>query len=127
MYGDIKGTRMFKKIKAALLEASQDWLRIKRDRKINRQSVRNYSLKVENIVDQFSELVDDKDLLAKVNNCDLEEGLKELHLQSEISGNMIKIPYMLKKGCVITPYINNQCNLELPLQREVTLQPNEVA
>jgi hypothetical protein len=129
MYGDITNTSLYKKVKASLVEATKDWLKVKKG-KLSINYIKESHQSVEKVVRDYLEFREKDE--AKKKELDVVQANlnKELmhspNLEGEISGNCIKIVYMLSKGSYIHPTINELQNLEIPLQKGLTLKPNEI-
>jgi hypothetical protein len=66
MNGDIKKTRLYKKVRASLLEANKDRMKVKRE-KFSINKIEACEISVQKVYDQYLELVD-KDKRQNITN-----------------------------------------------------------
>jgi hypothetical protein len=129
MYGDIRNTRLYKKVKASLVEATKDWMKVRRG-KFSINKIEAWKVSVQKVHDEYLELVDkDKNKLSEIQIAmgDYRNNLfKGPELTGKVIDDGIRVPYMLSAGSYLHPKINESGNLELPLQKEEWLKPNEI-
>ena len=129
MYGDIKNTRLYKKVKASLVEATKDWMKVKNG-KLSTNSIKISKESVKSVTDAYLELIDKekskRDELEKVQADLNHELMNGPELKGEISADGIRIAYMLSADSYIHPRMNDMGYLEIPLQCNKELKPNEI-
>jgi hypothetical protein len=57
MYGDIRNTRLYKKVKAGLVEATKDWMKVRRG-EFSINKIEACEVSVQKVYDEYLELVD---------------------------------------------------------------------
>jgi hypothetical protein len=129
MYGDIKNSPIYKKVKSSLLEATHEWMKV-RQKRIHCNNLETFDRSVTNVCQQFMELVyDDEGIQQELKDAEnlLEEELRD---RKEIEGaflsNGIRVTYMLQNNNGFHPRINSLYNLEIPLQERLIFEPNEI-
>jgi hypothetical protein len=101
MYGDIKNSRLYRKVKASLIEATNDWTKVGKGR-ISIHHIETYERSASRVYENYSDLVDnDRRLNQEVQkaqdnlNKELRNGRE---LKGEISSDGIRITYKLAAG-----------------------------
>ena len=129
LYGDIKNTPVYKKVRNSLVEATTDWAKINKintSTRCNNIDAVDRSLSV--LKRHFLELTTDKEKIQEVKEAENElmgQLCQDRGLTGDITEEAIRVTYKRKPTSRLHPSINNLNNLELPLQSQITLEPNE--
>jgi hypothetical protein len=109
MYGDIRNTRLYKKVKASLVEATKDWMKVRKG-EFSINKIEACEVSVQKVYDEYLELVDkDKSKLSEILIA-MGDFRNNLFKGPELTGTVIdegiRVPFMLSAGSCLHPRIN---------------------
>jgi dUTPase/copper chaperone CopZ len=130
VYSDIKNMPLFRKIKAALVEASKKIIKIKHER-ITKKVVKNYTNMIENLKELIKE-IDNGVIMEGIRRKKKEigkklaEGDQSTEPDSKVSKNVLTCRYTATKTGSLEPEWNpKRDSIEIPIQETIKVKPNE--